>query len=451
MLLRRGCAVALVPIVTLVLFGALAIVQLANTLLNPDFYVRELRAQQTYTRLHDEVLPLVLDEFLRRQDEDLPENLRSFELPTDAASQATMLEAARGTFPPAYVQTTTEHVLAEFLGYLFARRDHFALTVSLHEPLEALAGHPEGAPSRLEVAYADLGLGPVIIEGAVLAEGGDSAFNRALLSRLLADADTTVSWFDGEVFASVDEVVPWLAGDADSFRIEVRFDEYPELAVPLAPVLRRTPSELLATGFVLEPGDVRRELAASDGAALNDVERTLALFRPEGWSYTDRDLVEDLEARAAARLASGAEGGGLDVDGVRTAAKIVRGPARWALIAGVLLLLVIVGTLGGRSWPVRAIWAASAMLAACLTIFAASGPFGFAPRLTPKVHEHLIAGTSEWSGARGVIRDLLDDTGGRFVDAFVDGIARDALILGVLAAAALAGAALWARRTSRAG
>lgn len=454
MLLRRGCAVALFPPLLLLVFAALLLVQLASTLLNPTFYRDELREQDVYERVHTAVFPLALDEFLSRQDEDLPDNLAVLDLPADPESRAVVLETTLEVVPPAFLQQTTEHILDQFLSYLFARSDEFEVNVSLSDPLRALVGHETSQPSRFEVAYQELEFGHVLVEGAVVSASGGVArllspeARLELVRQTVGDPDVVVGELDAEVFEAVDEIGGWLLGDTDTFRVEVGFDEFPALAVPLSPILGRSSAELLVSGFVLDESQLRADLEEADAAAVNDVDRTLALFTDEGWTYTQRALDDDLDARNAECDADVTceNAGGLDVDGVRTASDLVRGPIRWGAIATAALLALAIGFLGGWNWPQRLAWGSAAVGLAFLAIVLVAGPLSYAPRLTPEVHELLVSGTDDWTGSRQAFADLVVDVGGSFVEAFAGGIATKALVGLIVSAAVLAGALVWDRQ-----
>ena len=450
MLLRRGCAAALFPPLLLAVFAVLLLVQLASTLLDSSFYRDELREQGVYERVHTEVMPLMLDEFLSRQDSDLPDNLAALDLPADAESQVVVLEITLEVVPPAFLQQTTEHVLDEFLSYLFAQTDDFEVNVSLAEPLRALVVHEAGQPSSFEVAYQQLELGDVLVEGAVVSASGGVArllpdeVRAELVRQAVGDTDATVGELDAEVFAAVGEIGGWLLGDTDTFRVEVSFDEFPELAGPLAPILRRSPAELLASGFVLDERRLRADLEAADGDAVNDVDRTLTVFTDAGWTYTDRDL--DARTTECEPEPACEDAGGLDVDGVRTASDLVRGPIRWGAIGAAALLALLIGVLGGQSLPQRLAWVTGALSLSFLVIVLAAGPLGYAPRLTPEVHELLVSGTDDWTGSRQAFADLVVNVGESFVEAFAGGIATDALVGLIVSAVVLSGAVIWERQ-----
>lgn len=452
---RRALAILLIPLLVVAVFGALLVDRLNATIFQSDFYIEQLRDADAYNAFHDDVLPAALNELLQRQDEDFPENLRDLNLPTDPVSQRVMLDVIREAIPPEYLQELTEHVLGEFLPYLLDETDEFELTITLSENVNRIAKPgARGSPSQLEQAYRELDLGRLMIGGltgaAVGVEAG-SGDPGAVLEEQFADPDAVVAWFDDELFISLEQVRPWLVGESEHFQIEIGFARISELAVALARPLRRSEAELLSDGFRLSDADVRAELAEAESAALNDVDRVVAIFRPTGWSYSERDLEEDIQAAVADSDAPGiggdADGNTLDVDAVRAAARAARGVLRLGSIGLAVVLTLLIALLGARSWRSSAMWGVAAVIIAAGFTFSITGPFGYAPRLSPKIHETLLDSTEHWSGARAELREPLVERADAISSTFAAGIAwRSGIVLG--ASLVLFGAlAVWPRVT----
>ena len=116
-------------------------------------------------------------------------------------------------------------------------------------------------------------------------------------SNAAATADAS-EWFTAELFAALDELVPYLLGETDSFAVEVSFEGHEALAFPLADLLRTPPQALVARGYRFDERDLRAELAGAEEEALQDLDELRDALRP-GWTLNERDVLTpdgDVEA-----------------------------------------------------------------------------------------------------------------------------------------------------------
>ena len=115
------------------------------------------------------------------------------------------------------------------------------------------------------------------------------------------------------------------------------------------------------------------------------------------------------------------------------------------------VMVLVVGMLGGRSWPTRLMWAATVLLIASGVVFAVAGPLGYAPRSSPKIHELLLESTEDWGGARARLREPMVERGQAIADEFVDGITSGSRNVLIGSGVVLAGAIAWTSRRRRTG
>jgi len=136
-----------------------------ETVLSANFYEDQLAAIGVFDAVHDEVLPAALDSYLADQEAKIPDNLQGVALPTDAGSQATMLEFARTALPPEYMEALTTDGIDGLIAYLRGERADIDWTVSLNEPLRAAFLTDSSGPSEFERTWSELGLGELAVSG----------------------------------------------------------------------------------------------------------------------------------------------------------------------------------------------------------------------------------------------------------------------------------------------
>ncbi|MEX2230147.1 MAG: hypothetical protein WEB13_10985, partial [Dehalococcoidia bacterium] len=321
-------AVLLAVLLVVAFAATLVISRVTATVMAPGFYVEQLRELDAYTLVHDELLPRAVDDFLKHQNEKLPDNLSGIALPTDAAAQQAILDLLRVALPPEVLRAHAEAAIAELVPYLTGAHDDFDVRIRLGDELVAVAGHAPGRPSLLEQTWRTLDLAEATLTGLVQArleqadaeDAGEDA--PGLLDVIGGDVDGASAWLERALFGAIDELVPYLTGETEHVRIVVSFDAYPALAEPFAGPLHRTPEELLTDGFVIDDREINAELAKSGRDEINNSENALAIFRPEGYSFTAQDLRDGRAARAES------EGDGIAVDDLRGWGTRVR-LARW--------------------------------------------------------------------------------------------------------------------------
>ena len=451
-MLRRVVAVGLAVVAALALGAWLLLSQARATVFDEGYIAGELERLDSYAFVTGEVYAALVDHALERRDDPLPEALGGLAIPADEAARRELLLLLHTAAPAAVLQTQAEGLLAGLVPYLRGEGDGFTIEPRLGERLEALAGHEAGEPSLLESAFRELGLGELVVAhlvaeyapaglGAGVARGPGATPGRALgLAAGDPSFETAAAgeWFSAELFAAVDEIVPYLRGETESFEVAVDFEGYEALAVPLASLLQRPPSELAAEGYRFDEADLRAELRTVEDEALQDLDELRAALSP-GWTVDERELLNlDEDPEAAQEVADG-----------RELMSTLLGPLRWGSLALAALLLVAVGLLGGRSWGSRLAWGAAAALAAALGVMVLALA-GYSLLLEPALREGWLEATADWSDPWRQFGPRLVTDLERAFARIARGLAWRALPVAALASVALAAGLLLQRRDARA-
>ncbi len=451
---RRSLAVVAALVLTFALLATLIVQRVSATVLNPDYYKQQLLALNIYDLVHDEILPDELNGYLS-EPERLPENFAAVEFPTDDGSRQLILDMLREAVPPAFLQAQTEAILDAFVPWITGRADGFELQLSLYEPIEAITAHAPGEPSTLRTVWRETGMSESVVNSLVSsssarineqpgdagAPAGRNPLGASPIEAAGLDPLEVTEWFERELFAAIDELRPFFQGESEHFATAVRFDDFPIMAEALAPLLVRSPDELLTEGFVYSDADLEQALNARGGEdVFGELNDRLAIFRPEGLTLTDEMLL----ARDEATVAAGA-----------SSTETVRrwlgraGLVRWGSVAFVLSTLATIAFLGGRAWWSRVAWAASALLFASVAGYVIAGPvYGAVAR--PRIESALVASMDSWTdGTRAILREPLIERGTAVTDGFAGGIATRSLLLAVASAVAIGGAAALRRHENR--
>lgn len=275
--LRRTGAVGFAALAALALAGWLLLSQARATVFDEGYLAGELERLESYELVTAEVYPALVEQALERRDERLPEVLGGLELPADETARRELLLLLETALPAEVLQRQAEGLLDGLMPYLRGEGEGFEFEPELGERLEALAGREGGRPSALESAFRELELGSLLVEH-LAARYADEAFGGTSASLVPGGASVPIvapldaaedgEWFTTELFAAVDELLPYLRGETESFAVAVDFEGREELAFPLAQLLRALPSQLIAEGYRFDEAELRAELALADDEAL---------------------------------------------------------------------------------------------------------------------------------------------------------------------------------------
>ena len=236
--IRRPFAVLFALVFLVCLIVVVVAVQVSGKVTDPGYITSRLREADAYNFLYDDVMPAVLGDVI---DEGL-------EYEIDLAGGAPVLvgfddtegakRAIRGfieeVMPREYVQDRVEVILDDTLNYAYGRSDEFEINLLLPELIRR-------APEAVRQAAAEISLGRTlsrdVIGPVVRAAASDFTAGSLGISFTADEAAAAASrvvppeWIEGQLFAAVDELAPYFAGDQASFAVNISFrDRVPIVA-----------------------------------------------------------------------------------------------------------------------------------------------------------------------------------------------------------------------------
>ncbi|MBI4329187.1 MAG: hypothetical protein HY685_04910 [Chloroflexi bacterium] len=223
--LRRFLAVLFGLLTVPLIIAALLLLHVNSTVLNPNFYIDQLRRGDAYTFAYDVVLPRAVDEAAKSAQA----------LPFDVVPLAREAAAtAKEVFPPAWLQERAESLIITVLPYVFGDTEGFVIVVPLRDRVEAAGPALKGFVRRsnlFNIGY-DQVLQPTL--DGFLARG-DLPLPISVTS---AEVVSTVKevfppvWLNARLDETVDALVPYLAGRQQSFVIVVPLKDRVDAAGP---------------------------------------------------------------------------------------------------------------------------------------------------------------------------------------------------------------------------
>ena len=265
-------SIVLIPL----LLCALALTQLNGTFLKPDFYVDQIQRADVYRFLMVDVLSSALDESRAGGDETF---LGAFEEDPLAAYGLTteqVVGALNRAVPPEKLEEMVAPSILQIGEYVAGERDDVEVTIRVGDHVPAVI-------EEMERLFAETGVYALIVERELtpsvreatlqaLSSNRDAAGWMAYLFETpenaadrIAQASSRVAtprWVQDQVESAVDEVVPYLVGDAEEFEIKVRLaDEQVDAAgEEVASILREADAyDLMYTEAVEPAGPGSRE------------------------------------------------------------------------------------------------------------------------------------------------------------------------------------------------
>ena len=193
--------------------------------------------------------------------------------------------------------------------------------------------------------------------------------------------------------------------------------------------------EIIRDGWSYSEVDLREDLGEEDFEVLEDVRAFLA----DGWTYTEADLRGHLVEAGDEDTLDGFDRGRGYFDLART--------LRLLMYLPVLLALIVVGFLGGRSWSGRFAWAAGSLAVTSAIIFVAFGPVygAVSGSLLEDAREEAISDVSgDFETTERLVVDKLFDIGELVIDGFGSGVSTKALVLLIVGLVGLGAALRWA-------
>lgn len=351
---RRALVVPLILVLILVILVAVIVTQTNDTVANPRFYNDRMLQADVYNFIYDELLPEALVQAVA--DEDLPIDVLDI--------KDELIATARDTLPPDWLQYQFESSVNELIPYMVGDTDHFSHTFIFRDRVEAA-----GDSIVDNVLHTDA-FTTIYDDGmAYVAEALHGSLQSALPPNVSISQEETESvlrtaasegWVILQTELAVDSFTSYMAGQSSHFNI----------SLPLQEVFT---------------DEVLLDLLGEGNEAYLDEARD---WISEGWSYTDSDLMADLnDGWDTFQDIRGYTQSGYTVTETDLRDAItddedeiqsfddVRGWIHtgrtwlWGLWVVLILIVVGIGFLGGRGWKSRSAWALGSLLIATLIVF----------------------------------------------------------------------------------
>jgi len=469
---RRVVAVMLMAPLVVTFAVAVAACRADATLLDDGYLRDRLHDADLYARAHDELTREWVDGYVGDPDA-LPERLQAMGLPADLDARARMVELVQALAPVDLLERTGDQSLG-VIPWMTGKTDGFEVTIELHDGLEATFGHAPGEPSLFQEAWLDFEMGDRMVTGFInraterpeadapsqdVGARGEprdedpapplTTEERAVLDALLAERlPDAAAWWDEQLFAVIDDLLPYLTGESDELDITISFETFPELALAFSDMLGEDAAVLRSEGWRFTDDDLADRLQESGDTTMADVDRALAIFRPGGTTFDQDDFLERMQSERAKQRERG-ENVGADIMEVRQQVSNVRLALRWGTVVGAALLIAAIAFLGGTRWASRVGWGAAALLAASgLTYVVTSILMAvlLRSRLDEWVEEQ---DTTREGGVGEVFRVRAAEVARTAADDIVGGMQTRALLWAAVAMIALGLAIVWPRPAFR--
>jgi hypothetical protein len=321
----------------------------------PQEIKRLLSEANAYDTLYNEVIEAVLRDNIGE----------SISLPLGIViTDDEVVEALRRVAPPSWVQTQAERVIDDAAPYLMGESDSFAISISLVEnKLEAQKVIEETSVRKLnELVDRIPRCRPGQSMGQIVS-GETVRLPECIPSEV--PVEQVINLLSGPITREVNRAFLDLIPDNLTFtQVDLRealVQSGSEESLDLLDDIRR----VIKDGWTYTDKDLREDLQKTfaNGGEGDDVVRAFdsaRKFLSEGWTYTQDDLREDLaESGDGSALAT--------LDRARNAFKLLR-RLNPLIFLGAALALAAIGFLGGRTWPSRVAWAAAFLVGTSVVI-----------------------------------------------------------------------------------
>ena len=318
-----------------------------------------LRDIEAYSLLYDEVIDPRIEERLG-DGVQLPLGI--------IVSTGEVEQALRQAAPIEWVQAEVERVIDEASPYLTGRTDKFAITVELrNNKRQARALILDIVQMRLEEAARQLPVCSAAQTAQIsqrLAGGGLQRLPPCMPEGI--QPGRLVDQMSGPIADGVDSVVLRSIPDNIVFT-EANLRQALDLAgagdnLELVDDVR----EIIRDDWTYTDSDLREDVFEQWGQGGLDRLEDIRDFLSDRWTYTRQDLRDDILELTDQQALD-------DFDQGRDYLSLAR-TFRYLIYVPALLVLVLVGLLGGRTWSSRIRWAASFLVIATAIIFIATGP-----------------------------------------------------------------------------
>ena len=335
------------------------------------------------------------------------------------------------------MQVEAERIIDEAAPYIVGEVDTFSITVSLVENkrrarpvLEGLIDEKLGAifaglPPCTEAQLLQLGSSvgtdvelectPTDVGSARLSDQISTRIADVVQAQVVDSIPDTIEFTDATLRQTLT-----IAGAEDNIE---RIDDV---------------RELLRDGWTYTDVDLRADIARStfwDGEDVLDILDNTLDFLKDGWTYTEVDFRKDLVRVTGESAVDEFE---RNRDRFETVSKF-----RWLIWIPMVILLIIIGFLGGRSWTGRVIWASIPLVISAAVMLILFGPVYDNLVSEPELDDlrvrvfNELHVDEEFQGTATLAADKIVEIADSAVGGFASGVASYSLVILIIGLAAL--------------
>ncbi len=279
---RRGLTVPLGVILFVLMLGALIILQVSQTFLNPGFYIERLSKENIYEFILVDLATVALDDARELDPKRIAKDLDENPLVTSGLSTEEIVSSVNRAIPPAWVQAQVEQVLNQAGRYVTGESDGFLITIQAGDQVTAVVSEAKTLARKAD-AY-NIVFEEIVAPAVRDATSEDLPLGLEISGERLVDSVRKVAspdWMRAQVEAAIDEVTPYIIGEEDSFAINIELADRVNVALDeTKALLRESNAYDLLYDEVIEP------------AITDNIGEAVEL--PFGISVTSRELVDAL-------------------------------------------------------------------------------------------------------------------------------------------------------------
>lgn len=231
--MRKQLAIVLAPLFLILFLVAVTLNQVVDTVTDPDVVIGMMNDAEAYDYVYDNIIANLVHDTVEKGievnsglGESAAPNTLRFDDPDAAADTITGLIEA--LVPREFVQEKFEQGLSSVVPYLRGDADEFTIDLEVQQRVLAV-------PAIARDAVRDLSLTERVIDDLLIpqvAEFSTDVFDGALgisFTRQENEDNARLifapEWLERQLFGAIDEITPYFAGEADSFKVVLRFDD----------------------------------------------------------------------------------------------------------------------------------------------------------------------------------------------------------------------------------
>lgn len=231
--MRKVLAILLAGPFLVLFLLAVTVNQVVDTASEPEVIIGMVNDAGAYDYVYDHIVENMVRDIVERGievnsglDESSAPTVLTFDDP-DAAAVA-ILGLVETLVPREYVKEKFEQGLRGLVPYLKGDTDEFTIDLEVQESVRAV-------PDAVRTLVAELKLTEKVIDDLLvpqMAEFSSQVSGDALgidfTQQEIEETTRAVfapEWLEGQFFGAIDEIVPYFAGDSDSFNVVLQFDD----------------------------------------------------------------------------------------------------------------------------------------------------------------------------------------------------------------------------------